>query len=271
MEYFFLLLLGCTVGAFGTLVGVGGGFILVPVLLLLYPEEKPDFITSVSLVVVFFNSLSGSIAYGLMKRIDYKTGLLFAAATIPGSILGPLTVEYIPRKSFNLIFGLIIIVVSVFLFLRKKEQNIEFKKIASGSVTRDITDSQGNNYIFSFFPAKGIIISLFVGYFSSLLGVGGGIIYVPSMISILNFPIYIATATSQFILGFMALISSLVHFASGNLTHGALFILLLSIGAISGAQLGAIISKHLHGNIIIRFLSIALGLAGFRILLMGIK
>jgi uncharacterized membrane protein YfcA len=271
MEYFFLLLLGCLVGAMGTLVGVGGGFILVPVLLLLYPQENPTFITSVSLVVIFFNSLSGSVAYGLMKRIDYKTGLLFAAATLPGSILGPLTVEYIPRKIFNLIFGFLVILVSIFLFNRKKEVKQEFKKKSGGSVTRELTDIEGNNYIYRFYPIKGIIISLFVGYFSSVLGVGGGIIYVPFMITLLNFPVQIATCTSQFILGFMALISSIVHFASGNLNHGLLFIASLSAGAVLGAQLGAQISSKIQGNLIIKCLAVALGLAGIRILFLAFK
>jgi uncharacterized membrane protein YfcA len=268
MEYLLLLLLGCLVGAVGTLVGVGGGFILMPVLLILYPAEKPDFITSVSLVAVFFNSLSGSVAYARMKRIDYKTGLLFAAATMPGSILAPLTIEYIPRKLFNIIFGFIVIIVAVYLF-RKKEPKKEFKKKGNGSVTRNLIDSEGNDYTFRFNPSTGIIISLFVGYFSSLLGVGGGIIYVPSMINLLNFPVHIATATSQFILGFMALSSTVVHFAKGNLNHGLLFILSLSAGAAAGAQIGAKVSRKIKGTVIIRVLSVALGVAGIRILMMA--
>lgn len=102
MQLIWLIPLGLAVGAFGTLIGAGGGFILVPILLLMYPDKSPETITSISLAVVFFNALSGSIAYSKMKRIDYKSGLIFATATIPGSVLGALTVSHIPRHLFNL-------------------------------------------------------------------------------------------------------------------------------------------------------------------------
>src|SRR3989337_4462408 len=88
IQYLWLLPLGLIVGAFGTLIGAGGGFILVPVLLLLYPNEKTDLITGISLAVVFFNALSGSLAYSRMKRIDYKSGIIFSIATIPGARFG---------------------------------------------------------------------------------------------------------------------------------------------------------------------------------------
>jgi uncharacterized protein len=84
MEHFlWLIALGFVLGAFGTLIGVGGGFVLAPVLLLLYPRAEPETLASISLAVVFLNAMSGSYAYARMKRIDYKAGLLFAAATIP--------------------------------------------------------------------------------------------------------------------------------------------------------------------------------------------
>ena len=64
-----LLPLGFVVGAFGTLIGAGGGFILVPLLLLLYPNEAPGTITSISLIVVFFNALPGSFNLRRNRRV----------------------------------------------------------------------------------------------------------------------------------------------------------------------------------------------------------
>ena len=69
-----LALLGALAGLFGTLVGSGGGFILTPVQLVLYPTASPTTITSISLVVEFFNALSGSIVYARQRRIDYRSG-----------------------------------------------------------------------------------------------------------------------------------------------------------------------------------------------------
>jgi uncharacterized membrane protein YfcA len=73
MDMIGLIALGFGVGAYGTLIGAGGGFVLMPILLLLYPDDRPELLTSISLAVVFFNTLSGSEAYAMMKRIDYRT------------------------------------------------------------------------------------------------------------------------------------------------------------------------------------------------------
>src|SRR3954451_14075280 len=91
-----LVLLGLMVGTFGTLIGAGGGFLLVPILLLLYPNASGETITSLSLAVVFFTALSGSIAYARLRRIDYRTGLIFAVAGVPGSILGSWSPGFLP-------------------------------------------------------------------------------------------------------------------------------------------------------------------------------
>lgn len=117
-KYMGLIALGFGVGAYGTLIGAGGGFVLMPLLLLLYPHDSPELITSISLAVVFFNTLSGSEAYALMKRIDYKTGLLFAGATIPGAVLGALHTAYVPRHLFDTIFGVILLASAVFISFR---------------------------------------------------------------------------------------------------------------------------------------------------------
>jgi uncharacterized protein len=85
------VLLGLGVGAYGTLIGAGGGFLLVPILIWLYPSARPELLASVSLAVVFFNAFSGSIAYGRLRRIDYRTGLIFPAAALPGAVLGALS------------------------------------------------------------------------------------------------------------------------------------------------------------------------------------
>ena len=103
-----LIVLGFGTGAYGTLIGAGGGFVLVPILLLLYPHDGPHLITSISLAVVFFNAASGSEAYARMGRVDYRSGLLFAIATIPGAVLGALTTSLLPRSLFDMTFGVLL-------------------------------------------------------------------------------------------------------------------------------------------------------------------
>lgn len=268
ISYYWLVIIGIIVGTMGTLIGAGGGFILVPVLLLLYPKEKPEFITSLSLVVVFFNALSGSISYSFMKRIDYKSGLLFSIATIPGAILGSITVSYIPRSLFNFIFGSLMICASIYLFTNKNKTQTDISSEKKFLTIRHIVDKEGHEYNFSFNKTTGFIISLFVGYFSSLLGIGGGIIHVPMMVNVLNYPVHIATATSHFILSIMALSGTITNILSNKFPHwhGIHRIIYLSLGVFVGAQIGAKLSKKIKGQGIIRGLAIGLGIAGIRIL-----
>lgn len=268
-HYLFLIPLGFIVGIFGTLIGVGGGVILVPVLLLLYPKQSLETITAISLAVVFFNSLSGSMAYARMKRIDYKSGLRFALATVPGAVLGALTTHYIPRQWFEGFFGLLMIAASILLLTnpqRIKRQNCRYPDYYT---TSTLVDCEGTLYSFAYNSYIGILLSFFIGFISSLLGIGGGIIHVPVLVHILNFPTHIATATSHFVLVITSLSGTLVHIASGQILTGTAIIITLSIGVILGAQLGAKFSSRFKAKSIMQLLALTLGLVGLRILIMA--
>jgi len=258
-QHLWLIPVGFAVGAYGTLIGAGGGFVLVPLLLLIYPHESPEVITAISLCVVFFNAASGSVAYARMGRIDYKAGLIFSAAAAPGAVLGALSTSYIPRNIFNFIFGIMMILASAYLILRATQNPHES---VPGKAAKDSS---------SYNLTLGTILSLFVGYFSSLLGIGGGIIHVPALVRILSFPVHIATATSHFILAIMALTGTLTHVATGTFHHGIRRAICLSIGVVIGAQVGARLSTRISGSWIIRGLAIALGFVGVRILFLAFE
>ena len=115
MHLAWFLPIGIFVGTYGTLIGAGGGFILVPLLLILFPDESPALVTATSLAVVFVNSVSGSIAYARARRIGWKTGLLFALATVPGAIAGSYLVKYIPRDAFAVGFGCLLLLLAAYL------------------------------------------------------------------------------------------------------------------------------------------------------------
>ncbi len=260
-----LVPVGFAIGVYGTLIGAGGGFLLVPLLLLLYPREEPELLTSISLAVVFFNALSGTIAYARMARIDYKSGLLFAAATVPGAILGALTTAYIPRRPFDVILGVLMIAASVFLMLGPSLGSGGDRPVERGLIRR-LVEADGTVHTFAFNPVLGVVTSLFVGYFSSLLGIGGGIIHVPVLANLLNFPVHVATATSHFTLAIMTLAGTLVHVVKGSLRGGVGRTVALAIGVMVGAQVGARLSRRVHGPWIIRGLAVGLVFVGLRLL-----
>jgi len=271
--YLGFIALGFGVGTYGTLIGAGGGFVLMPLLLLLYPEETPDKLTSISLAVVFLNAPSGSEAYARMKRIDYKSGLIFASAAVPGAILGALNTSYVPRRLFDAVFGILLVAGAVFLLLRPNPAQARATERHSDPhrMTRHLVEADGETFDYSFKPTVGVVVSLFVGYVSSFLGIGGGIIHVPALVYFLDFPVHVATATSHFILVIMALTGTLVHILTGAFSHGVHHMISLAIGAVLGAQLGAHLSQFLEGNWIIRSLAVALGLVGVRILILVLE
>jgi uncharacterized membrane protein YfcA len=267
-HYLGLVALGIAVGCYGTLIGAGGGFVLMPVLLLLYPDQSADLLTSISLAVVFFNALSGSEAYALLKRIDYRTGLMFSVATIPGAVLGALNTSYVPRRMFDLLFAVLLLAAAAFLGWRPRKDKISRKSFGADRqrAARRLVDAHGNTYEYEFNWLLGMAISGIVGYVSSFLGIGGGIIHVPALSYFLNFPIHIATATSHFILAIMALTGTVVHILTGTFSHGVHRTVALAIGVVLGAQIGARLSEKVRGRWIIRALAMALGILGLRIL-----
>ena len=267
---YLLIIVGFLIGTLGTLIGAGGGFILVPLLIIFHPEFSPEEITAISMAVVAFNAISGSVAYMNAKRVDYKAGVIFALFTIPGAILGVMTTKVIPRNIFDVLFGICLFILATFLFLKggKKPVSEPTVLVKKGWVQQKITDKWNEQYVYSYNIRKGSILSVFVGYFSPLLGIGGGIIHVPAMVEWLRFPVHIATATSHFILAFMATASVIVHFYGGSYSNPAVsyMVIGLAIGVIPGAQLGAYLSRRMQGKLIIRALALSLMLVGIRIL-----
>jgi uncharacterized membrane protein YfcA len=262
-----LITIGFLVGTVGTLIGAGGGFMLVPVLLLMYPTLPPEVITSISLAVIFLNAVSGSIAYAKMKRIDYRSAWSFALATLPGAVAGAFITSYLPRRLFDIVLGILLLAIALFLLFKpKKIATAQNKKPFFAPVHRDITDNAGHRYTYSFNQWIGNLLSVVVGFVSSLLGIGGGIIHVPALTGLLNFPIQIATATSHYILAIMALAGTLVHIFQGTLQQSWLMVVLIGTGVIAGAQLGAYFSHRMRPQWIVRALAIALLIVGIRIL-----
>ena len=263
-----LLLMGFFTGGYGTLIGAGGGFVLLPVLLLLYPQESPEILTSISLAVVFFNALSGTEAYAMMGRVDYKSGLLFSTASLPGAVTGALTTAFIPRWLFDTVLGILMGGASLYLLFKNKlMKEGGFPETSGHGFSRHLIEADGTEYHYSFNPILGMTLSFIVGFFSSLLGIGGGIIHVPALVYLLHFPVHIATATSHFILANMALTGTMTHILTGTFTHGVHRTVFLALGVMVGAQLGARLSSRIKGTWIIKSLAVALGLVGVRILI----
>lgn len=266
-----LVLLGIVIGSFGTLIGAGGGFLLTPILLICFPSMSAQSVTAISMITVFFNSSSGSVAYAFMKRIDYKTGIIFSIATIPGAIYGTILNAQVDRRLFNSIFGIFMLAFAGIIIWKNHlgDSSASMEQQGLFRAKRYLIDREGNKVSFSFNMLSGILISLCVGLISGFLGIGGGIVHVPALV-LLGFPAHFATATSHFALVFSSFTSLLVHLKEGTLTQNTVMALSIAFGTAAGAQIGARISRHLKGSVIMLCLAIALIFAGARILYMGL-
>jgi uncharacterized membrane protein YfcA len=261
-----LVLIGFGVGAFGTLVGAGGGFVLTPILLLLYPHDSPQTLTAISLMAVFFNAASGSAAYARQRRIDFRSGGMFALATLPGAVAGAVVVGTVSRSIFDGIMGAMLAALAVWLLAGERwplptpTRHLE---------KRVLVDRSGETYTYAVSLRRGALYSLVVGFVSSFLGIGGGVIHVPLLVRALGFPTHIATATSHFVLAVMAGTGSVTHIALGSFAHGHGLrrAASLSVGVVAGAQLGARASLRLRGAVIQRLLAASLLVLAARLLL----
>ena len=260
-----LVALGFLIGAYGTLIGAGGGFVLVPILLVVYPSEAPELVTSISLAVVFVNAMSGTVAYVRQRRIDFLAGNAFALATLPGAVAGALATSLFPRRLFDVAFAFVLLGVSLFLSLRPAPRVVQ-RRGRRGEVFRQVTDIHGDTYVYSYSLPLGIALSLAVGFLSSLLGIGGGIIHVPALIHLLHFPAHVATSTSQYILTWTALTGAAVHVLNGDLDGGYGRTAALALGVLVGAQAGARISRRVGGLLIVRLLGLAMAAVAIRLL-----
>jgi uncharacterized membrane protein YfcA len=258
--------LGLAVGVFGTLVGAGGGFILTPVLLLVYPHSTPELITAISLVVVFFNATSGTAAYARQRRIDYRSGLVFAVCTLPGSVLGVLLANQISRPTFDVMMGIALVALAAWLLAGHAKADEGQAGVGS---PRTIVSRDGKAYRYRARVRRGALLSIGVGFVSSFLGIGGGVVHVPLMVTVLGFPAHVGTATSHFVLAFMALAATITHVLTGTFHNGAGLgrAAELSIGVVVGAQVGAWLSKGVSGRRIQHLLAGGLLLLGVRLIL----
>jgi uncharacterized membrane protein YfcA len=270
LQYLWFLLLGLGVGVLGTLIGAGGGFILMPILLLTRPDDKPVTLTAISLAVVCCNALSGSYWYARMKRIDFKSGLLFLLTGVPGAAAGAYVVEFVPREVFDLVFSLFLIAGGIYVFL-KTFGNGRHSHGSRPTFMRTLVDAEGVCHNYGYSLPMGMALSFVIGLVANMLGLGGGIIQVPVMVNLLSFPVHLATATSHFMQAVMAAVGTVVHLFDGSLTRAeAPGLFAICVGVVVGARLGAHLSKRIHGRWIMRILAIALSLAGVRVLVMAI-
>ena len=245
---------------------MGGGFLVVPLLLLVY-KLPPHVAAATSLVVVALNAASGSVSYFRAGRVDSRAGALLAAATVPGAFVGPSIATRTPEQAFKVIFATLLLVLAAFLLWRPERVTPSAAPLIAPRrwrVQRSFTDRQGVTFAYSYDVVLAVGLSFAVGILSSWLGIGGGVVHVPAMIHLMSFPVHIATATSQFVLAVTAAAGVAAYAAGGHVVWP--LALAIGAGVIVGAQLGAALSHRLRGRGIVRLFTLAVVVLAGRLL-----
>ena len=219
IDQLWLIPLGFAAGVLGSMIGLGGGIIVVPVLT--FFGFSPTLAASNSLFAAFSNAVASTISYSRQKRIEFSLGIKLGLLSIPGTILGAYISSDVTPEIFKILFGFVLIASAVYIILRKKIENRE-------------KNTSLQMMIFA------VGASFFAGIISAFFGIGGGIIFVPLMVVGMGMAMKRAAPTSQLILLFASFSGVLVHTILGHsdFLQGGL----LAIGSFAGGIVGARLS-----------------------------
>jgi len=243
------------IGGFASLLGVGGGIFMVPLLLLggFVPITQEAAGTSIAAVV--FTSLSSSIAYGKRRLIDVRIGLLLMPTTILGAWCGACLSTVIEPRWLAVAFGLLLIYPIAMMIQGKppKEIGLSFHGKTRGARLVLITT----------------LLGFAAGVASGLFGIGGGTVMVPALAVFLGLDIVAAVATSLFVMAPSALIATYQHWAQGHL-HPELALPLI-LGIVIGAQIGPRIGARIPKRRLRQLFGVVLLYAAINMIIKGLR
>ena len=272
IEWLGLVLLGFATGFLGVLAGVGGGFILTPTLIIFVGLE-PQVAVGTSLALVAINSIPGTLAYLRMGLVDRRSGLLFAATAIPGSIIGPFVLRATPGDAFKVVFGLLLIGVAVMTILNSRtrsETTVERPRFKQGVARRRITDSSGQVYEYQVNERLAGGFNTLLGFVSSYFGTGGAFLRTPALVSFFGFPILVAVGTSLFAITIYGTAGAITHAALRHVDWYPTFAWAV-IGVVAGGHLGARLAPHMRPLWVLGLLAALLVSMGIRLAAEGFR
>ena len=273
-----ILVIGILAGGFGTIVGAGGGFILVPILLIVFHME-PTVAAGSGLVIVFINSISGVLGYARQRKINYRMGITIGIGALPGSFIGVWLLQLYSSNFFYILFASILVCLGIFLLvknsptaLKRKEKDLAFSEGGTkrsfsqkGDIVSSEDESTTKQFLVNstFFQPKWLLpLGFLMGILSSYLGIGGGWLLVPILIYVFHVSTHHATATSIFSLCLYSSVGVLFHLIYGSIDWMTIF--WGGVGVTIGAQLGVLSSQKIPGKVIMQMLSVLLIVIGFR-------
>ena len=274
---FIVLGIGSLVGMIMGMVGIGGGFLLTP-LMIFFGIPSPVAVASVANQLVA-PSVSGVLSYWKSSNVDFKMGIILLIGGVIGSSIGVLIFNFLNNLGhldlviklsyvlFLSIIGSLMFIESSRLILRVKKGKISRGKLHQHNWLHGLPFKtrfrKSKLYISVLLP---LLIGIIVGILAALMGTGGGFIIVPAMIYLLGMPTSLVVGTSLFQIIFVASNTTILQ-ASQNQTVDIILAFLLLLGSVIGVQIGSKFSNFLKGEHLRFFLSIIILMVGFMLLI----
>jgi hypothetical protein len=233
-----IFVVGLVASIFGSLVGLGGGFVIIPVLRIAF-GVPPAQAAGTSLVMVLANTAAATYGYLRHRVVDLQLAVPFSIGAVPGSILGVFAVKRFTPTGFDVAYGCSLIFLSILVLRRRSVQS------------RLPTDRT-----FAHDPRVGVLAGVGVGFFSSLFGIGGGVVMIPLLLIAARMPPHVVTATSAFVITLTAPVGVVTHALTGDVDW--IFTSPLVVGGIAGGSIGPMIAKRISSPALITLLAVAL-------------
>ena len=253
-------ILALFIGIIAALVGLGGGFLYVPTLILFFGLDTTTAIGT-SLTIIVFTMLSSSVSYAWQRRIFFRTALFLIIPSVVFSFVGALLTAVLPVVLITVVFVAVLFLVGVKMI--RPGLPMLFP-LTFGPCTDEVcVDRFSNRVTNRLYYSHVLVWGSVAGIMSGLTGVGGGVINVPALV-MMGMPVHFAVATSTFVILFTAFSASVVHIRLGHVSP--VFTAVYSVGAIIGAQLGARIAPAVQADKLKKLVGVVLMLTSILVL-----
>ncbi len=263
VNYLVVMGLGLGVGLLSGLFGVGGGFLMTPLLMMIGIPPTIAAATDANQIVAA--SASGTISHWRLGNVDFKMGLYLLIGGFAGGAAGVQVIkilrasggaDFLIKMTYVVMLGL----VGSFMFVESLNAMHKTKKApAAAAPTAALKQKKGGFFaalpMQTYFEKSGVthsalvplFLGTFVGVLAAIMGVGGGFLMVPVMIYMLRMPMHVVVGTSLFQILFTCIEVTYLQ-AYSNHTVDFMLALLLLVGSVFGAQIGTVLGRKLHGD-----------------------
>jgi len=261
VSYILMFLIAIFAGFFGALVGIGGGIVIVPALSIIFHLPIHTAIAA-SIVSVIATSIAGARSYVDQQITNVRLGMFLEVSTTLGALAGAIVGVMVRGWILAEVFAALILYMAIDSFRTRK---IEDRMIESGIYSDEASNDKigrslnlaGNYHDGAIHTdvsyqaeniVRGSLVSSLAGVGSGMLGIGGGVIKVAAMNSMMKIPMKVAVATSKFMIGVTAAISAVVYFMAGGIDFYV--VAPVALGTMLGATLGSSIMNKLRSRLI---------------------